>query len=246
MDKDAFEAGYRKYVGEVVKASSGTRPPRAEKPMTLAQLEDGRKKTPDDPAVTARLAEKLLQTGKREEARRLADEVLAKEPHHPLAVTVKARLLARDKDEAGAKKLLEAALTESPDDHRLLLALGRLHVAAKEWDKAAALLERGRKAAPLEGNWLDQLAPIYTETKQTAELASVLAELAAQDADALPVRLKLAKLQHDAKRWDEAERWSREVLFIDVKHEEARAILLESLRAQKKDAEADKIAKWYE
>jgi len=246
VDKAEFEAGYRKYVEEVVKAASGTKPPRSEKAMTLAQLEAARKKNPDDLTINARLAEKLLQSGKNREAKTLADEVLEKEATHPLAATVKARLLVRDKDEAGARKLLEEALAASPEDHRLLLALGKVYVAAKEWEPAAKVLELGRKLAPLEGNWLEQLSQIYGETKQMPELLSVLADLAGQDPDILPVRLKLAKIHHEMKRFAEAEHWSRDVLFIDVKHEEARQILLESLREQKKDAEAAKIAKWYE
>lgn len=246
VDKAAFEAGYRKYVEEVVKASSGTKPPKAEKAMTLTQLEKAHKDAPDDLDITARLAEKFVQSGKTRDAGKLADEVLAKQATHPLASVVKARILVRDKDDAGAKTLLEAAIAASPEDHRLLLALGKLHVAAKEWEQAAKLLELGRKLAPLEGNWLEQLSQIYGETKQSPELISVLTELAAQDPDTLPVRLKLAKLYRESKRFPETEHWAREVLFIDVKHEEGRTILLEALREQKKDAEADKLVKRYE
>ncbi len=246
VDKATFEAGYRKYVDDVATAAGGTHPPRAEPPMTRDALEAAHAKAPDDATVAARLAEKLLQVGKSAEAGKMADATLAKEKHHPLAATVKARLLVRDKDEAGAKALLAGALADNPDDHRLLLAVGKLHVAAKEWDKAAAVLERGRTAAPLDGNWLELLSQVYAETKRPAELMSVLADVAARDPDDLAVRLKLAKLHHDAKRFPESERWAREVLFIDVKHEEGRSLLLESLRARKKDAEADRLAKRFE
>lgn len=246
VDKAKFEEGYRKYVQEVVKNSAGAAPKKPEKAMTLAQLEAEHKKAPENADIAARLADKYLQVGKSDDAEKLVDEVLEKNKAHPFAVTVKARILTREKDNAGAKELLTAALAASPDDYRLLLALGKLHIAAKDWKAAAKVFEHGRKVAPLDGNWLEQLTQIYGETMQDSELLGVLTELANQDPDALPVRLKLAKTHQAAKRLTEAEHWAREVLFIDVKHEEGKTLLLEVLRAQDKNAEADKIAKWYE
>ena len=71
--------------------------------------------------------------------------------------------------------------------------------------------------------------------KKDAELISVLREMAGRDPDDLAARVKLARL-HAKDKPAEAERFARDALFIDVMNEEARELLLESLRAQKKDA----------
>ena len=101
-----------------------------------------------------------------------------------------------------------------------------------------------RKVCTPETELLEALAKIYAATKSD-KLAGVLAELAARSPDSLPVRLQLAKLHRDASRHADAEVWAREALFVDVKHAEARELLLAALKAQKKDAEVAKIEKRY-
>jgi len=243
VQQDDFETGYRKHVAEVVKAAGAKR--RAEKVLTFAELEAAHKKTPDDADIMARLAAEYVRRNKPADAKKLAEAAIAKEKGHAFASVVLARLLTRDKNEAEALKTLEAAAKENPDDSRVLLALGKAYVEAKELAKAAEPFERGRKLAPLDGDWLTELARIYASLKKDAELKSVLLEMAARDPDDLAVRVKLARAALQEKP-AEAERFAREALFIDVMHEEARDLLLESLRKQKKDAEAEKIAKRYE
>ena len=241
VEKSAFEKGYRAYVEEVAKAAAGEKR-RVEKPMTFTELEAAHAKSPDDADIMARLANEHLRRNKADEAKKLVDAALAKEKGHPLASVVKARMLQRNKDEAGARAALEVAEAENPNDPRVLMALGKLLTDAKEFAKAAAAFEKGRKAAPLDGDWLDQLARLYTTLDKKAELASVLGEIAAKDADDLPARLKLARTFTEMAMPADAEKAARDALFIDVKHEEARHILLAALKAQQKDDEAKRIA----
>ena len=243
VEKTDFESGYRKYVEGVVKASSPRK--RAEKTLTFAELETAFKKTPDDADIMARLAAEYARRNKPADAKKLTEAALEKEKGHPLASVVKARMMTRDKDEAGALKVLEEAAKENPDDSRVLLALGKAYIEGKDLAKATEAFERGRKAAPFDGDWLTDLARLYASLKKDAELISVLVEMAGRDPDDLAVRVKLARL-HLKDKPAIAERFARESLFIDVMNEEARELLLESLKAQKKDAEAEKIAKRFE
>ena len=142
-------------------------------------------------------------------------------------------------------KVLVEASKENPDDSRVLLALGKAYIEGKELAKAAEAFERGRKAAPLDGDWLTELARLYATLKKDAELIAVLQEMARRDPDDLPARVKLARLLLKSKP-AEAERFARDALFIDVMNEDARELLLEALKAQKKDAEAERIAKRFE
>ncbi len=239
-EKADFEAGYRKYVEEVVKASGPSRR-RPEKPLTFAELEVANTKEPDDLDVAARLAGEYLRRNKPLDAKKLADEVLAKEKGHPTAAIVKARILTRDKDADGARAVLELAAKENPDDARVWLVLGRAYIEAKELEKAADAFEKGRKAAPQDTDWLTELARIYASLDKTAELTAILRDMATHDPDEAPARLNLARLLLKAGKAAESERFAREALLLDLTNHDAREALLEALRAQKKDAEADKI-----
>jgi Flp pilus assembly protein TadD len=57
---------------------------------------------------------------------------------------------------------------------------------------------------------------VYLLADEREKLAPVLAELAAADADSLPVRKKLAELAYERKDWPQAARWAREATHIDV------------------------------
>lgn len=242
VEKADFEKGYRAYVEEVARAGSGV-VRKAEKAMSFAELEAAHAKDADDADIAARLAEQLVRRNKPAEARKMVDAVLAKDNTHPLAAVVKARLLSRDKQADAAKALLEEAAKAHPDDPRVLLAVGKMHIEAKELDKAAAAYERGRKASPADGDWLTELARIYGELGKKDELASVLTDMVRRDADELTGRLRLAKVYLDTDKPADAERMAREALFIDVMNAEARGLLLDALKAQKKDAEAERIQK---
>lgn len=240
VPKDEFEKGYHQFVREQVKGG-----PRREKPMTLAELEAAHKKNPDDPDLAARLADEYVRRGKPAEARKLADAALAQEKGHPGASLVKARLLQRDKDAAGARTMLEEAAKENPDHSRVLAALARLYLETNEQDRAIETFESLRKAGPVDTEVLEALAKLYAAKNRPEKLAGVLEALAARQPDNFPVRLQLARLYRDAALHAKAEFWAREALFVDVLHDEARRLLQTALRAQMKDAEADKIDGWY-
>src|SRR5262249_27592235 len=82
VGQEEFEKGYREYVNEVLK-SLKAKP--AGKPLTLAQLQEAYEKDPNDPDVSAGLAEQYLLRRRNADARKLVEGVLAKQPGHPLA-----------------------------------------------------------------------------------------------------------------------------------------------------------------
>ncbi len=242
IEKDKFEAGYRKYIEQVAKSLAGKRP---EKPLTFAELEAAHKKNPDDLDIAAKLAAEYLRRMK-PEAKKLADAVRAKEKGHPLAAIVSARLLRRAKDDAGAKAVLEEAQKENPDDARVLLELGKLYLDLKDYDKSATMFEKGRKVAPSEGDWLNLLVRVYDLAKKNDQLAAVLAELALTSPDDIAIRIRLAKLHINAGRHADGEKAARQALSIDVLNPEAKDLLFAALGAQKKDKEIEAIRKRYE
>ncbi len=243
VEKVEFEAGYRKYLADVVKANTPRRP---DKVLTFAELEAAHKAAPDDLDLAARLAGEYLRRDKADDAKKLVDAVRAKEKGHPVASIVLARILRRAKDDAGAKAVLEEAAAANPDDGRVLLELGKLYFELKDYDKAAITFESGRKSAPGEADWLDQLVRVYDIAKKPDLLAGVLADVANANPDDLALHLRLAKLHANANRHADADRVARRALFIDVMNVEARDLLFAALAAQNKDKEIEAIRKRYE
>jgi tetratricopeptide (TPR) repeat protein len=238
VDKAAFEEGYKEYVKKEVGKIKGGKP--LEKPKSKAELKKALEKDPDNVDLKAELALQTLGSD-RVEARKLAKQVLEKKPKHPKASLVLARLehLAGNVEEE--QKLLEDALNEDAPDVMVLQALGKMYYDAMEFPKAAKVFELGRKAEPLEPEWLQQLVRVYSQTGDKDKQIEVLIALVPTDADDFEHRARLAKMLLEADKPAEAEKYARQALEIDIRNKEARETLYKALGAQKKDAEAERI-----
>jgi Flp pilus assembly protein TadD len=74
---------------------------------------------------------------------------------------------------------------------------------------------------------------VYLLADQRPKLAGVLSDLAAADADSLPVRKKLAELAYERKDWPQVGRWAREATHIDVNDTRMHQIVGEAAAAGK-------------
>lgn len=231
VDKAEFEAGYRAFIKVwLVPFHRVASKPDKAATLSVAEVQQALTAEPDDPDLKARLAEYHLQRRENAAARKLADEALAKSPGHPRAAMIRSRLLQLAGDTEGAIETLNAALEEDGDNPRLLLALGRVELESKNIERAAEVFERGRKVAPLDGDWLEQLARIYDAAEQSEKLVSVLEEIAAHDPDDLASRIRLAGLLLKAGDAKQALTFARQAIQIDVNSDEARQVLLECLK----------------
>lgn len=88
-------------------------------------------------------------TGNGEEALRLADEALERDPTQPFALFQKGRLLGRADDYEGARAALTAALEQELDFEDALVALGDMAFRLGRFEDAERYLER---AAAIAGN----------------------------------------------------------------------------------------------
>jgi tetratricopeptide (TPR) repeat protein len=233
--KEDFEKGYRAFITDRAKNVKAKATPRAK---TLKALKEAHEKNPDDLDIAAELAERQLTIGRRKEATELADDVLRKQKTHPIAATVKARLLIDAGDSDIAYTLLEAATADGAKDIKPLKLLGKMQFDAKKFEQAAKTYERCRELEPFETSWLIQLAKAYQKTDNQAKLMDVYKELVKSDPDELLPRKRLAKHYADAKDHAQAEHFARMALQIDVVDRDSQDILLEALAGQNKEAEA--------
>jgi tetratricopeptide (TPR) repeat protein len=238
VDVAAFEAGYKASVKELAAKLRG-RPP--EKPLTLAQLQAAVAKDPDDLDLAARLADQYLRRRRAREARELVDRVLSRKATHGMALYVKAQLLRNAGEDDQAGLLLEGAAKQEPPEPKVLKLLGKLYYDAGKLEQAAAVFERGRKAEPYEPSWLEDLARVYKQTGALEKRIAAMEELAPTDADEFEVRRELAELLMQVGRYADAEHWARQALEIDVRDKASRAALVEALKRQGKDGEAERI-----
>ncbi|HEV8061054.1 MAG TPA: tetratricopeptide repeat protein [Gemmataceae bacterium] len=240
VSKPDFEKGYKQYLAKVVEGLHGK---IAEKVHTYSQLLQEHDDHPEDLDIASQLAEQFLLRKDRVEARKLVDAVLAKKPEQPVAAYVKARLLLDAGDEDPARALLEKGLDRKNPNAKVVQLLGKLYYEAKAFDKAADLYELQHAADPAETRWLIELGRAYTQLNKRDRLIAVLTEFTQTDPDDLAQRKKLAGMLLEDGRMDQAERFAREALEIDVRDKTARSILEKALTAQKKTDELAELKK---
>jgi tetratricopeptide (TPR) repeat protein len=241
VSKDDFEKAYRDFLKAEVQKISG-KPP--EKRKTFADLKAAYQKDPKDADAVAALAEAHLERRERKEARELAEAALVLKKDHPVASVVLARLERLAGNTKKERELLEAACTDKDKaDPKLLAALGKIYYDAEEFTKAAEVYEAGRKAEPLDNEWLQQLARVYARSNNIDKLIGVLKDLVPTDADQLDWRRRLSRLLLEKEDFAGAEKYAREALEIDVADSEAQETLFKALKGQKKDEEEKHLRK---
>lgn len=241
VDKETFEKGYRAYLEETIKPLRRGKP--AAKKRTLAELRTAYAKD-NDVDAGGELALRYLKRD-RVQARTIAEEVLDRKKNQPKALYVLARLERLAGNVKRQRTLLEEALNKDDPDPLILLTLGKIYYHAREFDKAAQLFELGRKVEPFQPQWLRQLARVHAQKDDKAKLIAVFKDLVPTDADDLELRLRLARLLLENGDAAEAEKYARQVMEIDVRGKEGQELLLKTLAAQKKDAEADKLRRLF-
>ncbi|HEX5272378.1 MAG TPA: tetratricopeptide repeat protein, partial [Gemmataceae bacterium] len=235
VDKATIEKGYREYLDDVVKGIKA-KPP--EKALTFSQLRDAVKKEPDNLDLKARLAE-AYYTRDKAEARKLAKEVLAAKPNHPVASYVLGRLTEAAGDRDEAIKVLEAGLDRNNPEPKVLRELVKMYYNSGQFDKAAEAAELGRRVEPYERQWLVELARVYSQMNDRARQTAILKELVPTDADDFDNRKRLAKMLLEAGQNDEAEKYARQALEIDFRDKDTQDLYEKALLAQGKKEQAD-------
>jgi tetratricopeptide (TPR) repeat protein len=238
VDRKTFEKGYRAYLDQVIKPLQGKQV--VEDKRTLEELEADYKKDMNNPDLAAELAYRLLRTRKKE-ARKLAEQARDKKKNHPKALYVLSRLANAAGDDREERRLLEEGFSATDPDPLLGKALGKMYYEANEFAKAAEVYEALHKAEPSERTWLVELVRVNSQLENKARQITALKALVPLDADDFDRRLRLAKLLLDGGKPDEAEKFSRQALEIDVTSREARDTLYKALREQKKEAEAKRL-----
>lgn len=238
VEKADFEKGYRTYLEGLAVGPGGKSRPKTK---TLAQLQKANAADPNDVETAAQLAESYQARKRTSEARKLVDQVLAKEPKHPLASAVKASLLLAGGDDAEARKVLETAYNPLSPDIKVGQALGKLHFDSGDHAAAEGVFKDLLRAEPGEPKWQTWLLRVATAQADPEKQISVMQQLILSDPDDLEQRKRLAQLLLKAGRPADAEKTARQALEIDVLDDTAVDLLRQALKAQNKKAALEQL-----
>ncbi len=212
-----FEDGYRHYVERYVRqlpvASA------QEETAPLAQLEARLAKDPQNADLAAQVAQGRLKLRDYAGARKLAQRAWDRQPGHPLAGYVLARVFLTIGETDQAQQYLEKALDRQKPHPRVVALLAALAVKSGQLARAEELYRLAHQAQPLEARWLKALAGIYLKRNEPEKLRRALEQLAALESDNAVIRKKLAQLALARGQVEQALRWANQAVQINVKDE---------------------------
>jgi predicted Zn-dependent protease len=214
VEKADFEKGYLEFLDGVVKTINAR--VENETPISYSQLQQQLAEKPNDADLNARMAYENFSRRDYKAARPFADKALGIQKHHPLASYVKARLLQSIGDDDAALELLRPALDPKAPNERVVDLLAELEMKAGRLDEAEKLYEIAREGDPYHSKWIAGLARVHLRQQKREKLLEDLAMLANNDADDLDVRKTLAEQHLARKDYEQAIKWARECLYIQV------------------------------
>lgn len=225
VDKATFEKGYKEYLNKIVADLQGG---TAEASQSLAELEKAHLKNPKDANATGKYALAMLKANKRKEARQLALDAREQDVKNPQAALVLASLALRAEDLDEAVSILKSALDKEKPNLAIVTLLGQLRLKQDAPAEAMEYYELGLKQRPRSLELLKGLAVSSLKAGKKSELRVTLRKLADLDADDVSVRKKLTDLALEEKAYDEAVRYARDALHIDVLDPELHTSLAKS------------------
>ena len=230
VDKADFEKGYRAYLDQVV---ADIRQTDDEPDLKPNQIEKNYEKNKQDPQAAAEYAQLLMMIKKRDEARVIVEEVLQKHPKHPLAAFVAAALLAREEEYHDALDVLEPALDREHPHRRVLELLLRIQLKLKDADEALELCELGKKHFPYNSDWWKGTAAAAKLTGDVERRRAALQTLTRIEADDPAPRKALSEMALADNNFDDAYKYARMTLHIDVLDADVHRLLGAALSGKK-------------
>lgn len=213
VEKADFEKGYREYLDKVV---AEIRTTEDEPELRPNQIERNYEKNKKDPQAAAEYAQLLLFIRKRDEARKIADEVLKEHPSNPVAAFVVGALLMREDQPRDAVAVLETALDAERPNRRVMELLLRARLKLKEPAEAFELCELGKRHFPYHSDWWKGIAAAAKLSGEAEKRRDALKTLTQIESDDPAPRKALAEMALADGDFEDAFKYARMTLHIDV------------------------------
>lgn len=226
MSQEAFERGYREYVGEVATAMSDLLP---EVSPTFAELLAASRDDEENTDLAADLAHAYLQRGASREALASARRALDLSPRHARATYVVARLQIRAGRPEMAAALLEDCLNEESPDLKVVNLLAGLRLKARDYEEAERLYRLGMRKNPNNPIWLRLLQRVFEWQGDEAKTAQIMGLLAEMDPSDVATRKKLVDMALESGDCESAIKWANQAVQVDVNDAELHKAFAEAL-----------------
>jgi tetratricopeptide (TPR) repeat protein len=174
----------------------------------LPHLEYLQKRRPEDARVLVRLVQCRLLLGQTDEAKRLLDGVLARQPHNPEALAMRGKLARQDGDLAEAEKWLREAVAADPGAYE-----ARYHLYL-------CLNDQGKEADAKE-----QLARLNVMDEDNKEIQEIIGGKMQRTPNDPELHYKAGMIALRSGATAEGVRWLESALELDPKYAPAHKTL---------------------
>lgn len=230
VDKADFEKGYREFLDKLV---AGLKKSEEEKDPRPAQIEKAYEKNKDDPKAAANYAKLMLMIKKRDDAKKIAQQVIKNEPTQPVAATVLAILALREEKFDEAAEVLEPALDRTHPNKNVIELLMKVRLKQKRPEEAFALCELGKHHFPDDSEWWKGTAAAAKQTGAVDTRRAALETLVQIESDDPAPRKALADMALSEGNFEAAYKFGKLAIHIDVLDADVHRILGDALRGQK-------------
>lgn len=199
------------------------RPPCASEPELAAKRQAARR-APGDAAAWAAYALAAADMGRWADADAAAAKLLKLDPNHGDGYLVRAMVAQHRRDPARAAELAAEALASRTSDPLAANLIRASHHGARpnprakaprDARQAIAAFEAARALFPRSPGPISALVELYEATGDAAKRKERLEELAIVQPNNVAARIELARAAWQAKDIAAADRWSRELLWLD-------------------------------
>jgi len=183
--------------------------------QTLEKLQDWRgaaghylgiiEADPTNRDALARMGQIYLLGRNVDEAKKLADKLLAIDAKDADGLTLQAGIKAINKDFDGALSDVQAALASKPGHVNASALAASIYLQQNKSDDAIAVLKAAMEKAPGDSTVQALLARVYTTVGKKDEAEKLFRDIVAAEPDILGHRLRLAQFLAEQKKNDEAE-----------------------------------------
>ncbi len=179
-----------------------------------------------------------------EEAKKLADKLIALDANDPDGLTLEAGIKALNKDREGAIADAKRALEHTPGHVNASALLASLYLQNQQPDESIATLKGALAKDPKNTTIEAILARVYAQLGKSTEAEALFKEIIAQEPAVLGHRLRLAQFQVQQKQLDGAEATLKDGMgAITVDPKEATTAKLAYVEFIAKYRDADRAAK---
>jgi len=174
----------------------------------LPHLEYLQKRRPDDPRVLMPLVQCRLLLGQTEEAKKILDGVLARQPHYPEVLAMRGKLARQDGNLSEAEKWLREAVALDPGSYE-----ARYHLYL-------CLNDQGKEAESKE-----QLARLNVMDEDLKEIQEIIGGKKQKTPNDPEVHYKAGMIALRSGATEEGVRWLESALELDPKYAPAHRTL---------------------